>query len=161
MVLKIAVLWLLIFASVWLHFAAMVLLFLRLKAIWVTIEHTKNLLAIAWLLFRVFNLLVLVHVGDVLLWACFYRWKELFSDFPQAFYFSISAYTTLLTGDVALPQAWRLFGRLEAMVGLLMFGWSSGFIFAVVNRIYVGYMKLSAAETSSFPVRAVSNASGT
>ena len=159
MVLKIAILWLLIFASVWLHFAAMVLLFLRLKAIWVTIEHTNSLLAIAWLLFRVFNLLVLVHVGDVLLWACFYRWKLLFPDFPQAFYFSISAYTTLLTGDVALPQAWRLFGRIEAMVGLLMFGWSSGFIFAVVSRIYEGHMKLSTAERSVFPVRAANKAS--
>jgi hypothetical protein len=152
MVIKILVVWLLMLATVWLHFAAIVLLFLRFKTVLVIVEHSRSLFRIACLLFRVFIVLVVVHVGDAFLWACFYRWKELFPDFQQAFYFSISAYTTLLSGDISLPVAWRLFGRLEAIAGWLMFGLSSSLFFALVNRIYEHRRNLSMTSVS-IPLR--------
>ena len=46
-------------------------------------------------------------------------------------------HTTTGYGDVVLPQAWRLHGGIEALTGILMCGWSTGFFFAIVNRLYV------------------------
>jgi hypothetical protein len=38
---------------------------------------------------------------------------------------------------VLLPPEWRLDGGIEALTGILMCGWSTGFFFALVNRLYV------------------------
>jgi hypothetical protein len=35
-----------------------------------------------------------------------------------------------------LPERWRLVGGIEALTGILMCGWSTGFFFAVVGRMY-------------------------
>jgi hypothetical protein len=35
-----------------------------------------------------------------------------------------------------LPEGWRLLGGVHALTGILMCGWSTGFFFAVVNRLY-------------------------
>ena len=56
-------------------------------------------------------------------------------DLPSALYFSAVTYTTTGYGDLVLPQVWRLVGAIEALTGILMCGWSTGFFFAVVNRI--------------------------
>ena len=37
-------------------------------------------------------------------------------------------------GDVNPPGNWRILGAIEAVTGILMFGWSTGFLFSVVNR---------------------------
>jgi hypothetical protein len=55
---------------------------------------------------------------------------------PSAFYFSAVTYTTTGYGDVVLPADWRLLGGVEALTGILMCGWSTGFFFAIVDRIY-------------------------
>ena len=57
-------------------------------------------------------------------------------DLPTAFYFSAVTYTTTGYGDLVLPHDWRLVGGVEALTGILMCGWSTGFFFAIVNRLY-------------------------
>jgi hypothetical protein len=51
-------------------------------------------------------------------------------------YFSSVTYTTVGYGDVVLPKGWRLAGGVEALTGILMCGWSTGFFFAILSRIY-------------------------
>jgi len=51
-------------------------------------------------------------------------------------YFSAVTYTTTGYGDLVLDEGWRLLGAVEALTGILMCGWSTGFFFAVVNRVY-------------------------
>jgi len=53
-----------------------------------------------------------------------------------ALYFSSVTYTTVGYGDVVLPEGWRLAGGIEALTGILMCGWSTGFFFSVVSRMY-------------------------
>ena len=55
---------------------------------------------------------------------------------PSALYFSAVTYTTTGYGDLVLPEQWRLVGGVEALTGILMSGWSTGFFIAVVNRLY-------------------------
>jgi hypothetical protein len=35
-----------------------------------------------------------------------------------------------------LPPQWRFGSAVEALTGILMCGWSTGFFFAIVNRLY-------------------------
>jgi len=49
-------------------------------------------------------------------------------------YFAFVNYATLGYGDVVPVEGWRLLGRITAMNGALMFGWSTAVIFEVLNK---------------------------
>ena len=55
---------------------------------------------------------------------------------PRRCHFSAVTYTTTGYGDLVLDKGWRLLGAVEALTGILMCGWSTGFFFAIVNRLY-------------------------
>jgi hypothetical protein len=80
---------------------------------------------------------VLVHLVEIAVWALFYTWKESMPDLESALYFSAITYTTTGYGDLVLPREWRFMGGVEALTGILMCGWSTGFFVAVVNRIHL------------------------
>jgi hypothetical protein len=54
-----------------------------------------------------------------------------------AAYFSGVTYTTTGYGDLVLPESWRLVGAIEALTGVLMCGWSTGFFFLIVSRRFI------------------------
>ena len=93
-----------------------------------------------WNSLRLFILLavwmVLLHLGEIVVWAAAYVWNGAIADIQTALYFSAVTYTTTGYGDVVLPPGWRLDGGIEALTGILMCGWSTGFFFAIVNRIH-------------------------
>jgi voltage-gated potassium channel Kch len=64
-----------------------------------------------------------------------YEWKGAMVDLQSALYFSAVTYTTTGYGDLVLPQEWRLVGAVEALTGILMCGWSTGFFFVVVSQM--------------------------
>jgi hypothetical protein len=79
--------------------------------------------------------LIVVHMIEIAIWAVFYWGKGCLPDAESSFYFSGVTYATLGYGDIVLPQAWRLFGPLEGLTGILMCGLSTGFFFVVVSRM--------------------------
>ncbi len=93
-------------------------------------------LRLNWLFIRLAAWLVLLHLIEVIIWAQFYVWRGAMPDLASSFYFSAVTYTTTGYGDLVLPTEWRLVGAVEALTGLLMCGWSTGFFFAVVNRMF-------------------------
>ena len=80
--------------------------------------------------------IVLLHLAEISVWALFYLWRQAMPDLPSAMYFSAVTYTTTGYGDLVLAEGWRLLGAVEALTGILMCGWSTGFFFAIVNRLY-------------------------
>jgi voltage-gated potassium channel len=84
--------------------------------------------------------MIVLHIVEILVWACFYRWK-CFSAWGTSFYFSAASYSTVGYGDVLLPQIWRSLGPIESLTGMLMCGMSVSGLFAILTRIL-------AAETS-------------
>lgn len=76
-----------------------------------------------------------VHLIEIAAWAAFYELKQAMPDLATALYFSTATYTTVGYGDIVLPPEWRLIGGVEALTGILMCGWSTGFFFAVVSRM--------------------------
>jgi ion channel len=76
-------------------------------------------------------LILISHICSIVLWAWVFILLGEFGSFETAFYFSGVSYTTLGYGDIILSKAWRLLGPLEAVNGVIMFGWTTAMIFAV------------------------------
>jgi hypothetical protein len=99
------------------------------------IEREYGVFTNILLFIKIFAILLTLHLAQICVWAGFYAlWCGL-KDFESALYFSISTYTTIGYGDVVLPIGWRLLGAIEGVTGVLMFGWSTGVIFAVASRL--------------------------
>jgi hypothetical protein len=79
---------------------------------------------------------VLLHLVEIASWATMYVHSGAIGDAQTAAYFSAVTYTTVGYGDIVLPIEWRLDAGVEALTGILMCGWSTGFFFAIVNRLY-------------------------
>jgi hypothetical protein len=74
------------------------------------------------------------HLGEIVLWAFALDMSGAVAGFGAAIYSSAGSYTTS-GSDIVLPSQWKLLGPFEAVDGMLMFGVSTAFIFAVVNRL--------------------------
>jgi voltage-gated potassium channel Kch len=79
---------------------------------------------------------VVLHLLEIVIWALYYLWQQAMPNMPAALYFSAVTYTTTGYGDLVLPEEWRLLGAVEALTGILMCGWSTGFFFAIVSRMF-------------------------
>src|SRR5215471_19145440 len=91
----------------------------------------------AWMFVRLAGWVILCHLIEISAWALIYTWNGAMPDLTTALYFSAVTYTTTGYGDLVLPKEWRLVGGVEALTGILMCGWSTGFFFAVVSRLFV------------------------
>jgi ion channel len=89
-----------------------------------------------WSFVRVAGWIILLHMLEITVWASFYLWKEAMPNLQAALYFSAVTYTTTGYGDMLLPTEWQLLGSVEALTGILMCGWSTGYFFAVVSRMF-------------------------
>ena len=83
---------------------------------------------------RLAGAVVFLHLAEIAVWAFFYAWQGAMSDVSSALYFSAVTYTTTGYGDLVLGPEWRLVGAVEALIGILMCGWSTAFFVAVVGR---------------------------
>ena len=83
-------------------------------------------------------LMFLASVLEVLVWAITYLALNAIEGFERALYFSMVTFTTLGYGDVVLAEQWRLLSSFEAANGIIMFGWTTAIVIAVVQRHYLG-----------------------
>jgi hypothetical protein len=97
--------------------------------------HPKNRRHLS-LLIMVAGWTVLIHLTEISLWALYYTLVQAMPDIDAALYFSAVTYTTTGYGDLVLPAGWRLVGGIEALTGILMCGWSTGFFFAIFNEMF-------------------------
>jgi hypothetical protein len=89
-----------------------------------------------WLFVRLAASMIFFHLVEITVWAWYFTWQRAMPDFRTAAYFSATTYTTTGYGDLVLPAAWQLVGGVEALTGILMCGWSTGFFFAAASRIF-------------------------
>ena len=106
-----------------------------LSGIWSKSDGSQRSYAAAIPLSRLVSGLLLVHLFEMVIWAVAFTIVGMFPDFETSLYFSLKSYTTVGYGDVLPLPAWRLIGPLEAAVGVLMLGWSTGFIVAAVQQV--------------------------
>ena len=87
------------------------------------------------------GVLILLHLFEVIIWAIVYVWlvpSHTVDTFEQSLYFSAVTYSSLGYGDMVIPEeGWRLLSGIQAMVGLIVFGWSTALLFVLVQRIWL------------------------
>jgi len=85
--------------------------------------------------------LLFLHTLEIFIWACAFLVlvpaTEL-ASFEEAVYFSFVTFTTLGYGDITLSEEWRMLSGIEALNGIMLVGWSTAMLFAVVQRTWQG-----------------------
>jgi hypothetical protein len=95
----------------------------RLRAIPIVIGHIGAIALI----------LATLHGLEGVLWASAYRLLGAFDSFTDASVYSLGTMTTFELPGLALPSRGQMAGALEAVNGVLLFGISTAFIFAVMQ----------------------------
>jgi hypothetical protein len=88
--------------------------------------------------------LIALHALEIMIWAGVYKALvpvgEL-ADLETAIYFSFVTFTTLGYGDITLSDGWRLLSGIQALNGILLVGWSTALMFAVVQKSWQGFAR--------------------
>jgi voltage-gated potassium channel Kch len=76
---------------------------------------------------------VLAEVG---VWAVAYLMLGAVEGVEASLYYSMVTFTTLGYGDIVLSDRWRLLSSFEAANGIIMLGWTTAVVMAVVQRTF-------------------------
>jgi hypothetical protein len=80
--------------------------------------------------------LAALHVIEALVWAAAYLWLGALDSPQDAILYSLDSMSTLGDSGLTLQPIWRMMGGLEAADGMLLFGISTAYIFAVMQAYW-------------------------
>ena len=81
-------------------------------------------------------LATILHGIEGMVWAAAYRLLDALPDIHSAILYSLSAITTYGHANITLEPRWQLMGALEALNGILLFGLTTAFMFAMIQQIW-------------------------
>ncbi|HWJ40979.1 MAG TPA: hypothetical protein VNT29_07585 [Candidatus Limnocylindrales bacterium] len=81
-------------------------------------------------------LATVLHGIEGAIWAAAYLFVGALPDARTAMLYSISAMTAYGHAAVFLKDRWQLMGALEALNGMLLFGLTTAFLFAMIQRAW-------------------------
>ena len=77
-----------------------------------------------------------LHGLEAATWAQAYVYLGALTGRREAMLYSLSAITSYGHAALFLPPAWQLLGALEALNGMMLFGLTTAFLFAIIQRIW-------------------------
>jgi hypothetical protein len=92
-------------------------------------------------------MLAVLHGIEAAIWAAAYWRLDALSSFDDALYWSVDSMATRGAAGVPLGQNLQMLGALEAVDGMLLFGFSTAFVFAAMHA----YWPLLATAVGSEP----------
>jgi len=78
-----------------------------------------------------------LHGIEAGIWAIAYRFLGALPDFRNSMLYSLNAITSYGHTNLSLEDHWHLLGALEALNGWLLFGLSTAFLFAVIQKVWL------------------------
>jgi hypothetical protein len=78
---------------------------------------------------------IILHAIEAAAWAAAYQALDALPNNKSAMLYSLSAMTSYGSSGTALPDKWRMMGALEALNGMLLFGLTTAFLFAIIQRV--------------------------
>lgn len=78
---------------------------------------------------------ICLHGIEAMIWAAAYRFLGALPDFGSSVLYSLNAMTSYGHADLSLKYHWQLMGALEALNGWLLFGLTTAFLFAIVQKL--------------------------
>jgi hypothetical protein len=141
----------LIVVTIVIHTTAVVLIALASLRVRVRIDRQEHRPSrvIAFLISHIAAIglmLTALHGLESALWAAVYVRVGAIGSFSNALLLSLAAMTTRGTPALALPYEWQMMGALEGLNGIILFGITTAFIFAVLHFYW---SKLSARQQES------------
>jgi hypothetical protein len=79
--------------------------------------------------------IVFLHTLEIWAYAILFLQLGAIEGFESALYFSTVSFTSLGYGDIVLGPEWRMLGAIEAANGLILFGWSTAFLFSLMGKV--------------------------
>jgi hypothetical protein len=80
--------------------------------------------------------LAVLHGVECAIWAAAYLWLGALDSPLDALLFSVDSMTTRGASGLTLQRHWQMMGALEAVDGMLLFGVSTAYIFAVMQEYW-------------------------
>ena len=81
-------------------------------------------------------LATILHAIEGIIWAVAYRLLGALPDNKTAMLYSLSAMTSYGHANIALEPHWQMMGALEALNGMLLFGLTTAFLFAMITEVW-------------------------
>jgi hypothetical protein len=78
----------------------------------------------------------MLHGFEAFIWATAYRLLGALPDNRSAMLYSLNAMTSYGHATLYLQARWQLMGALEALNGMMLFGLTTAFLFAMIQRIW-------------------------
>lgn len=82
-------------------------------------------------------ILLFSHTIHVYVWAIMLWLLGALPGYEEPIYFALVTYTTVGYGDVTLGPAFRIFGGMASVNGILTFGLTTAFLVAVIPRMFI------------------------
>ncbi|WP_234050249.1 MULTISPECIES: ion channel [unclassified Xanthobacter] len=79
--------------------------------------------------------LCIIHLTEVLAWAGGYMAMAAFGDFADAFYYSLTTYTTVGADGLNIGRNFRIVAGFESLLGPMMLAWSTAFLVEYVSQV--------------------------
>jgi hypothetical protein len=79
----------------------------------------------------------MLHGLEAFVWAIAYRLLGASMSFKSAMLYSMSAITSYGHANLYLEPRWQLMGTLEALDGWIVFGLTTAFLFAVIQKAWL------------------------
>ena len=76
-----------------------------------------------------------LHAAEALIWAGVYVQLGASGDFPAAVLYSLNAITSYGHENLLLEKRWQLLGAMEAVNGMMLFGLTTAFLFAIIQQL--------------------------
>jgi len=96
--------------------------------------HQWNLIAILICATAFIGLLLaMLHGIECGIWAAAYLWLGAVDSPTDAFLYSVDSMATLGASGLTLQRPWQVMGGLEAVNGMILFGVSTAYVFAVMQ----------------------------
>jgi hypothetical protein len=77
-----------------------------------------------------------LHGIEGVIWALAFRLVGALPDNKSAMLYSINAMTAFGHENIYLENRWQMMGALEALNGIILFGITTAFMFAIIQRIW-------------------------
>lgn len=101
-----------------------------------TVDRRRFLYKFAVVMAVTSLLATILHGIEGAIWAAAYRFLGALPDSRTAMLYSISAMTSYGHAALFLEDRWQLMGALEALNGMLLFGLTTAFLFAMIQRVW-------------------------
>ena len=77
-----------------------------------------------------------MHAMEAGIWAIAYRLLDAIPDNKSAMLYSLNAITSYGHANIDLDSHWQLMGAMEALDGWLLFGLTTAFLFAAIEKVW-------------------------